>query len=294
MAKTPLVNMRKIARNPNVLVPAAIIFCDQFSYAMTYTPAFQWCRIMFGWGVADATYFYYTQSLCLVVFGIAGGVAATVTRRYKWVTFEGACVRLLGLGLMLRYRDAGSSTIQAVMPQVIQGLGGGLMTANILVAAQAAVPHSEMAIVTGFYLLTLQLGSAIGAAVVGAIQKQLRGELHEFLDPLVNSTVVEKIYAQGSNALAAYPIGTPVRAGVIKAWSLNMHQIITGAITIAAVDVILCALLPDKELSDNQNLVDDKPVSTFAPTALRPMRKVHEAQATGCALILFGITYIAL
>ena len=75
------------------------------------------------------------------------------------------------------------------MPQVIQGLGGGLMTANTMVVAQASVPHQEVAIVTDFKLLVLELGSAIGSAVVGAVQKELRGELHICLDPLVNSTI---------------------------------------------------------------------------------------------------------
>ena len=197
------------------------------------------------------------------------GYLATVTCRYKWITFIGSCIRLLGLGLMLRYRNAESTAFQAVMPQVIQGLGGGLMTANTMVVAQASVPHQEVAIMTGFILLVLELGSAIGSAVVGAVQKELRGELHIYLDPLVNSTIVDTIYAQGSGAVIAFPLGTPVRTDIIKAWTVKLQHILTGAISIAAVDVILCTLLADERLSDNQNFVDDEPASTLMPITLR-------------------------
>lgn len=273
---TPMVNIPKVLGNLDAVIPAAIVFCDHFSYGMTLTPAYQWCRIMFGWNVSNATYFLYTQSLCLVMFAIIGGFIATVTRRYKWITFAGACIRLLGLGLMVRYRNGDSTAVQAVMPQVIQGLGGGLMTANILVVAQASVPHHEVAITTGFFLLVLQLGSA----AVGAIQKKLRGELHQYLDNLVNSTVVETIYAQGSLATDAYPLGTPVRTAVIEAWSVNMHQILIGAISIAAVDVVLCAFLSDKKLTDKQNLVqDNEPASILIPAATRRGAAKQRAQS---------------
>ncbi|KAL2436197.1 Low affinity heme transporter str3 [Exophiala dermatitidis] len=280
-APRPLVRIRSFFTNPDIIAPAAINFVDQFSYTMTYTPAFQWVEVVYDWNTSDATYFYYTQSLCLVVFAIAAGFAASMTRRYKWVAFSGSCIRLLGLGLMIKYRGAHSSAFQVVMPQVIQGLGGGLMTANLLVSAQASVPHDEVAIVTGFMLLVIELGSAIGASVVGAVQQNLKGQLHHYIDPVVNgnSTVAELIYAQAASGLAEYPLGSPVRTATINAWTDNMHQILIASITIAAVNILTCLGLPDRVLSDKQNNVTDEPVSILPPTAALPRRPLPTTTA---------------
>ncbi|CAK7219531.1 hypothetical protein SBRCBS47491_003884 [Sporothrix bragantina] len=264
----PMVNIRKLSRNVNVLIPAGIMFIDQFSYGLTLIPVYQWSQIMFDWNVTNATYFMYTQSLCLVVFNIIAGLICTVTGRYKWITFSGAVVRFVGLGLMIRYRTAGSSTAQAVVPQVIQGLGGGFMTASLLVVAQAAVPHDEVAIITGFFLLVLSVGSSIGSAVVGAVQKQLHGELMTDLAGLANTTVIETIYSQGASAAIQYPMGSAIRQGIVKAWSSNMHSLLIGAIVIASFDVILAFFLPDKVLPDSQNFSEDE-AETPVPIAMR-------------------------
>ncbi|CAK7244839.1 MAG: hypothetical protein STHCBS139747_006387 [Sporothrix thermara] len=267
----PMVDIRKLSCNANVLIPAGIIFIDQFSYGLTLAPVYQWSQIMFGWSVTNATYFMYTQSLCLVVFNIVAGFICTMTGRYKWLTFSGAVVRFVGLGLMIRYRTAGSTTAQAVVPQVIQGLGGGFMTACTLVVAQAAVPHDEVAIVTGFYLLVLEVGSSIGSAVVGAVQKQLRGELMADLAGLANTTVIETIYLEGATAAAQFPLGSAIRSGIVKAWSSNMHSLLIGAIIIAAFDVILAFFLPDRVLPDAQNFSEDEAAETPVPIAMRQM-----------------------
>ncbi len=39
---------------------------------------------------------------------------------------------------MIKYREVGSSTAQVVIPQVLQGLGGGFLGVTLQVAAQSA------------------------------------------------------------------------------------------------------------------------------------------------------------
>ena len=266
----PLVDIRKFVKNENIWKPAAIIFFDQFSMAMSYTPLYQWSLITFGLSVTNATYFLYTQSLCGVMFGILGGLIASFPRRYKWVTLPGSMIRLLGLGLMYRYRNGASSTVQAVIPQVIQGIGGGFLTANLMAAVQAAVPHSQVAIVSGICLLILEVGSAIGSAVVGAIQKQLKEELTTALARVPGVNAGSAAFLKG-----AYPIGSPLRIGVTHAWSENMRHIIQGALPTAAVAMLLCVFLPDRKLSDGQNLVDHSATAVLVPQALAT-RQNHE------------------
>jgi hypothetical protein len=128
-----------------------------------------------------------------------------------------------------------------------------------------------MAVITGFYLLALEPGSSIAGAVAGAVQKQPYGELNLFLGPLFNSTIIDTIYAQRSTAAAKVPLGSAVRTGAIMAWDENMHHILIGAVSVAAANVILCALLADRKLTNSQNSVDGERASIPLPISmLRP------------------------
>ena len=258
----PLVHLRELALNPDILIPSLIYAVDQFSTTLSYQPALEWVEITFNYDTSAATYFYYTQSLSNVVFSMVAGAIAMVTRRYKWLSFIGGCLRVLGVGLMLRYRTLGSSTAQIVIPQVIQGIGGGMLTANLAVAAQQSVPHARVAIVTAVVLLIVNLGDAIGSAVTGAVQQNLLGQLHHYVDPVAgNSSVATEVYGAGATVAKTFPMGSPVRDAISRAWSANMHQLLIGALVSGILNALMCIAMRDRTLAkDRQNNVADEPV----------------------------------
>ena len=66
---------------------------------------------------------------------------------------------------MIHSRGANAPDSEVVMTQIIQGLGGGFASVCTSVAAQAAVPHADMAITTAMVLLWTEIGGAVGSAV---------------------------------------------------------------------------------------------------------------------------------
>ena len=66
---------------------------------------------------------------------------------------------------MIHSRGANASDAEVVWTQILQGLGGGFASVASSVAAQAAVPHVDMAITTAMVLLWTEIGGAVGAAV---------------------------------------------------------------------------------------------------------------------------------
>ena len=66
---------------------------------------------------------------------------------------------------MIHSRGANASDAEVVMTQIIQGFGGGFASVCSQVAAQAAVPHADMAITTAMVLLWTEIGGAVGSAV---------------------------------------------------------------------------------------------------------------------------------
>ena len=66
---------------------------------------------------------------------------------------------------MIHSRGANASDAEVVMTQIIQGFGGGFASVCSQVAAQAAVPHADMAITTAMVLLWTEIGGAVGSAI---------------------------------------------------------------------------------------------------------------------------------
>ena len=66
---------------------------------------------------------------------------------------------------MSHSRDANTSDAEIVWTQILQGFGGGFGILSATVAAQAAVPHADLAITTAIVLLWTEVGGAVGNAV---------------------------------------------------------------------------------------------------------------------------------
>ena len=66
---------------------------------------------------------------------------------------------------MIHSRGANGSVAEIVWTQILQGMGGGFSTVAASVAAQASVPHVDMATATAILFVWSEIGSAVGSAV---------------------------------------------------------------------------------------------------------------------------------
>lgn len=140
----------------------------------------------------------------------------------------GAVVTIVGAALLWGTAATPSPALVAVSCFVI-GLGMGLLASPSLIAAQASAPWSERAVVTGTNLFARSIGSAVGAAVMGAIANAIIGAGGEadpgrvadagaavFLATLVVSVLVlaaalamPRVQADAAAASAGPPAGAP-------------------------------------------------------------------------------------
>ncbi|PWN22030.1 putative siderophore iron transporter mirC [Microstroma glucosiphilum] len=258
VAPKPVIRRRYIL-NKNVIIPAFIGFFDFFSFYLAWTSSFSYVQILKGWTSGDATYFSNAQSLCLTFFGIMVGFINLWTRQYKWSLVAGACIRMIGLGIMIAFRTANATTAQLVMGQILQGMGGGFLGVTLQVAAQVSVPHQDVAMVTAFVLLLTEIGGACGTALLGTIQAQRLPTLIARYLPGATAEVQANLYAQPLVEIISYPLGTPERTALIEAWNGYFHTLLTVAIALSAVPIVLGLLLNDYKLNDKQNCVTDEP-----------------------------------
>lgn len=275
VSPVPILN-RRWRLNKDVHLATWIGFFDFFSFYVSWTPAYIWVMVVKDFNGSDALYYSNCQSLALTVFGIAAGFISLATKNYKWTLVAGSCIRMLGIGLMIRYRDAASSTFQVVIPQVLQGLGGGFLGVTLQVAAQVSVRHQDVATVTAYFLLLTEIGGACGSAVVGAVQTNtLPGYLERYL-PNLDATTRAAIYGNPTGYLTTYPIGTPERTGIINAYNSYVHTLLIVGIVLSVPPIILGMLLNNRKLGNKQNCVSDELVDM--------KRTSHDSNSTNDSL----------
>ena len=98
-----------------------------------------------------ANYFTNSDNLALTLFGVVAGIIILFTRRFKWFLVAGACIRTIGFGLQIRYRDNDTTMPQAVWAQLVQGIGGAFLGEVTTLLSQITVRHQDVAMVTGVY-----------------------------------------------------------------------------------------------------------------------------------------------
>nr|VWP00768.1 C3H1-type domain-containing protein [Ganoderma boninense] len=246
---------RRFLANKTVVLAAWISLFEFFSATLTSTYLYSFILITKDWSLVNITYFNQAQSVALVVFGIIAGLSMRFLHRAKWVLAAGLAVRLLGVGLMIHSRGANGSAAEIVWTQILQGMGGGFSVVAASVAAQASVPHVDMATATAILFVWSEIGSAIGSAVAGAIwTSEMPVKLAEHL-PGTDQATRDALFGSITDVMA-FPFGDPTREGAIAAYGDVMKLMLIAATVVSAVSFLLAFGMPDWYLGDNQNAVD--------------------------------------
>ncbi|KAH8079829.1 drug:h+ antiporter [Cristinia sonorae] len=253
-AKTPAVPLRFIV-NKGVAAATWINFFDNLTVELTSTYLLSYVLVVKPWGMVNSQYFVHAQSLAMVVFGLVAGVYMRIAHRYKAILIVGLFIRLLGVGLMIHSRGANASDGEIVMAQLIQGIGGGFTAAGTTLSAQGSVPHADVAMVTCFMALFIEIGRAIGGSIAGAIWTNTMPEnLFKYL-PDVPASQRAQLFGNIMSAMRLPP-GSPIRNGVIAAYGDTMKIILIVATCVSVIPIFLSYLLPNFYLGDTHNAVE--------------------------------------
>ncbi|KAL3458284.1 putative transporter [Aspergillus heterothallicus] len=264
ISRNPVVPVRYF-RTLSVVLSFLLGCIDNIGYGATHTYLFVWSMVSHNFSPRDAQFLTYTNGVSQALMGMATGLLMYRYRTYKWIGVAGACIRMVGYGVMVRLRTNESSIAELFIVQLVQGLGSGIIETIIIVAAQISVPHAELAQVTSLIMLGTFLGNGIGSAVAGAIYTgQLRQRLRIHLGPGVGEDQVQRLYNSITETLPDW--GTDERTAVNQAYSDVMGYITIAALAFAVPIVILSLLLPNKKLGDGHNLVQETPAAEGSRT----------------------------
>ncbi|TCD63466.1 hypothetical protein EIP91_005375 [Steccherinum ochraceum] len=254
-AKRPVVALRFL-KNRAVVASSWAGFFDFVSGSLTTTYLYSFVLVVKPWSLINTNYFASCANVSLCVFGICGGIYMRFAHRYKWLLVVSHVIRLAGVGMMIHSRGANGSDVELVFTQIIQGLGGGIAVAALMVGVQASVPHSDVAIITAISALWSEIGGAVGTAIAGAIwTNTMPKNLAKYVGFLPEDQRAE-LFGSITDVMM-YPRGDPIREGVITAYSETMLVLVVTGTAIAVLPVICSLFMPDYYLGDTQNAVDD-------------------------------------
>ena len=192
-----------------------------------------------------------TQISCFFTFfgvlsGLVIGAVIFRARRLKIFVVVGTCLFLASLILLTKYHSGTSTSARTGMicAQVLLGLAAGFCAYPTQTSIQAATSHKHVSALTGVYLASFNVGSALGTCLSGVIwSENLLPALVSNLSPFEpNPTLAEKIYRSPFEIVPSYPVGTEIRSAIISSYG-HVEWLLCIAGTCLCVPMILCALL---------------------------------------------------
>ncbi|KAH7324764.1 major facilitator superfamily domain-containing protein [Stachybotrys elegans] len=257
-APHPLVPFR-LMKDRSVWAPMGIALFLNFSWYMQADFLYTVLIVAFDFSITLATRTTSLYSFVSVIVGPLIGLVAYKIRRLKIFIVAGTALFMLALGLMIHYRGGTGqdNRIGLIAAQVLLGVGGGLFPYTAQASLQVHLKHEHLAVMTGLYLATYNVGSALGNAVSGALWTQVLPARLETSLRDINSTLAAQVYASPLTAIVDYPVGTPERDAVIDAYREIQRLLTITGICLSVFLVVFGFLTRNPKLTDAQTLANE-------------------------------------
>jgi SIT family siderophore-iron:H+ symporter-like MFS transporter len=210
--------------------------------------------VAFNESVKSATRITNLYSFVSVITGPLLGLVIYKVRRLKYFIIAGTALFMVAFGLLIHYRGGTGSSSHAgiIGAQCLLGFAGGLFPYPAQASIQSATQHEHVAVITGIYLASYQIGSAIGNAISGAIwTNTLPKELNRRLG---NATLATAAYGAPFVFVANYTVGTPERQAVIDSYRYSQRLLCITGICLCVPLIGFALVLRNPRLGDEQSL----------------------------------------
>ena len=200
-----------------------------FTYAMVasiYTSWYLWDNyfysmlvVVFNQTVTHATYIQniYTVGSCF--WAVVVGIVIRYNGRLKWhAVYFGAPLSLLGVGLMIKFREPDVNIGYIIMCQIFIAFGGGTLVICEQMTLMAVGSQADIPALIAMESMVVNIGNAIGSTIAAALWMDLfPAKLKKYLpvDALANFA---SIYGD-INVQASYPKGSAARTAIDRSYS---------------------------------------------------------------------------
>jgi hypothetical protein len=194
--------------------------------------------------ISKAGYIASSFDVVAGVFNFFVGWSISKTGRFKWQIMGAVPLMILGIGLMIHFRQPETHIAYVVMCQVFIALAGGTIIIVSQVSVMASAEHGNVAALLALLGLFGYIGGAVGNSISGAIwthslpqalERLLSAAVPDLVaaDPDFVSTIYDDLTVQLS-----YEYGTPERTAIIEAYGIAQKRMLIAGTAIMALGLI--------------------------------------------------------
>lgn len=226
---------------------AAVLFISFFIWASYFASFLQ---VVNNLTVTQASYVVNIYSIGSCFWALLVGVLIRWTGRFKWLAlYFGIPITILGVGLMIVFRQPDVNIGYIIMCQIFIAFAGGTLVICEQMAAMAATTHQHVAVVLALEGMFAQVGGALGSTVAAAIWTGVFPKrLAEYLPPESQANLIN-IYGTITTQLS-YPVGSPTRNAINRAYGDAQRYMLIAATSVLAVAVVSVMFWRDINVKD--------------------------------------------
>lgn len=184
-------------------------------------------------GVTKATYISNIYRVGSCFASLVLGAIVSKVGRFKWMgAYYALPLMLLGVGLMIKFRQASEQIGYVIMTQIFIAFAGGPMVVAGEMAMMAPSDHQHVAVIMAMLNLFCSIGGAVGSTISTAIWTGT------FLDELTKNLPADADVANIYGNLTAqmeHPIGSPIRDGINLSYSQSQRYMLITSVCLLAV-----------------------------------------------------------
>ncbi|KAG6006843.1 hypothetical protein E4U21_006650 [Claviceps maximensis] len=269
-APHPLIPFHEM-KDRGVWAPMGIAIFLNFAFTMQSDFLYTVLLVAFDFSIKAATRVQSLYSFTSVIVGPFLGILVFKVKRLRVFVIAGTLLYTVAFGILIHYRgatttDVSSAQAGVIGAQVLLGFAGGLVPYTAQASLQVNLKHEHLAVLTGIFLATYNIGSALGNTVSGAIWSQvLPGKLNELLSPL-NSTLGTTMYLNPLGTYSLYPVGTPERTAIVQSYQSVQKLLTITGICLCVPLILFAILLRNPRLDDRQTLAKNSETETDTET----------------------------
>lgn len=198
--------------------------------------------VLFNQPVLYATYILNTYTIGSCFISIVYGLVLRYYGKLKVCALVwGVPLGILGVGLMIHFRQPDVNIGYIVMCQIFVAFGGGVLVISEQVTLMAVSRQRDFPALLAVEATVIAIGSAIGQTIAGAMwtgifPNQLATNL-----PASAQADVATIYGS-IDVQASYPVGTPERDAINLSYGNTQRLMLIAAVCILSLSLFSVAL----------------------------------------------------